>query len=326
MKLRLALLSLAGLGAAQPATAQDAAHTFQALEQQMFETGSRLATANAPFCPASVPSAGFLFHDAASYGDPVAIRTAFGLVGDIGVQAVASGSPAAAAGLKVNDTILAIGGKRIADVWPSSEPGWRRGETLREIMADALAAGPMRLTIADAGGVARDVMIEPRTACASRFEVLDSSDDAWADGDRVAMGRKWPAFGYDSDAFAASVAHELAHNVLGHVARLDVVGRKRALVRISERDADRLMPWLLLNAGYDPQGAVRWMAQWGPRFTWLNRKRTHDAWDERVDAIEAEIATMQALIARNGWRPGEADWRRLFEPELDAALDEELGG
>ena len=62
------------------------------------------------------------------------------------------------------------------------------------------------------------------------------------------------------------------------------------------------------------------MAQWGTRYTWLNRKRTHDAWDERVAAIEAETARMQDLIARHGWMPGAANWRRQFRPVCDAPL------
>ena len=101
---------------------------------------------------------------------------------------------------------------------------------------------------------------------------------------------------------------------------LETVGRKQRLVRLSERDADRMMPWLLWNAGYDPRGAVRWMSQWGTRYTFLNRKRTHDAWDERVAAIEAEIATLAALTAQEGWQRGEADWKRHFRAEFVPAL------
>lgn len=299
-----------------PGFAQDAVHRFQALEQQLFTAGTRLSRANAPFCADTAASSGFLIHDAASYGDPTAIRTALGLVGDIGVQAVADD----VSGLAPNDTVLAIGGTDVAESWPATDPAWKRAELLRSEMESRLASGPLSLTVANADGETRIVTVEGQSACASRFEVLDGSDDAWADGERVAMGRKWPAFAYDADAFAASVAHELAHNIQRHVQRLDRVNRRRALVRISERDADRMMPWLLYNAGYDPAGAVRWMSQWGTRFIWLNRKRTHDAWDERVAAIEAETTRMDALIAQHGWTPGEADWRTHFEPELDAPL------
>ncbi|MBT8427042.1 MAG: hypothetical protein KJO02_03330, partial [Erythrobacter sp.] len=97
----------------------------------------------------------------------------------------------------------------------------------------------------------------------------------------------------------------------------------RRLTRLSERDADRIMPWLLWNAGYDPRGAVRWMERWGPKHGGgLLRKRTHDGWDERVEFIEAEIATLNALIAEHGWEPGEADWRTYFRQQLAEKLGE----
>ena len=300
--------------------AQDALRSFQAREQQLFAAGSRLARANSAFCDASAPAAGFLLHDAAAYGEPEAVRRALGLAGDIAVQAVAPGSMAEAAGLKVDDTVLAIADRPIAAAWPPTAPAWQRGETLRKVIAEALARGPLVLTVARPGEEPRRLTIAAAPACVSRFEVLDRSDDAWADGERVAMGRDWPAFLYDADAFAASVAHELAHNIRGHVPALETVGRRQRLVRLSERDADRMMPWLLWNAGYDPQGAVRWMSQWGTRYTWLNRKRTHDAWDERVAAIDAEIEALRNLVAEKGWQPGEADWRQHFRPEFEPAL------
>lgn len=309
-----------------PALAQDALRTFQQREQQLFAAGTRLARANARLCDEVMPASGFLLHDAAAYGEPAAVRKALGLAGDIGIQAIAPGSGAEAAGLKVNDTIVALGGQDIASTWPASDPGWQRGETLRAVIADALATGALELTVSRPGAAPRTVTIAPQPACASRFEVLDRSNDAWADGERVAMGVNWPAFGYDEDAFAASVAHELAHNIRGHVAALATVNRKQRLVRISERDADRLMPWLLWNAGYDPEGAVRWMKAWGARYTWLNRKRTHDAWDERVAAIEAEIAVLRSLIEREGWQRGEAAWNRHFQPEFEPALAGATGG
>ena len=56
---------------------------------------------------------------------------------------------------------------------------------------------------------------------------------------------------------AAVLAHEFAHNVLKHRAWHEANGgRKRASVRLTEREADRLSPWLLANAGLDPRGGV----------------------------------------------------------------------
>jgi len=51
------------------------------------------------------------------------------------------------------------------------------------------------------------------------------------------------------------------------------------------------------------------MARLGPKYRGgLLRDRSHDGWDERVEFIEAEIATLEAALAEDG----EADWSRRF--------------
>lgn len=323
--IRRAALLIAALAAALPAPGaaqDDALREFQRLEARLYTAGYRLAIGNAGFCDKTVPASGFAIHDAASYGQSAAVRANLGLRGDIGVQAVVEGSPAELAGLQQDDTIIAIGERMVETTWPPTEEGWQRSVTLLGAMTSEGEDGTLDLLVARPGSDLIRMAIPTKPACASRFEVLDSSDDAWADGKRVAMGRKWPPFSYaDEDAFAASVAHELAHNILGHLATFEKTGRKRTLTRLSERDADRIMPWLLWNAGYDPRGAVRWMERWGPKHGGgLLRKRTHDGWDERVEFIEAEIATLRAKIAEHGWTRGEADWRTHFRQELAQEL------
>ncbi|MCP5392203.1 MAG: hypothetical protein H6920_11355, partial [Sphingomonadaceae bacterium] len=99
--------------------------------------------------------------------------------------------------------------------------------------------------------------------------------------------------------------------ILRHPQWLSAHGRKRRDVRETEREADRMMPWLLANAGYDPQAAVRFMQRWGPKNDGgLLRKRTHDGWDERVDIIAAELPLIRAAMAGGG----EADWTQRFVP------------
>ena len=141
--------------------------------------------------------------------------------------------------------------------------------------------------------------------------MLDGGKRAVADGSRVIFGRDFAGFAYAEDEFAAAVAHELAHNLLRHRKMFDAVGRSQSLVRLTERDADRMMPWLLYNAGYDPRASVRFMTRWGPKYGGgLLRDRSHDGWDERVEFIEAEIATMEAALAETG----KADWSQHFVP------------
>lgn len=288
---------------------------FQNSEDRLFRVGYRLATANAAFCPHTVPVSGLMIHDAESYGDPEAVRKLFGLNGDIGIQAIAPGSPAAKAGLSQNDTLLALDGQTIAPHWQRTEPRWQRVFALRDAIDAALARGSLELNWQNSDGIERTAVIEGIPACPTRFELVDSKASAAADGERVLVGERFPGLAYDESAFAAAIAHEMAHNIMRHPQTFRKIGWKRKLVRLSERDADRLMPWLLHNAGYDPRAAVAFMREWGPKHGgWIFRKRTHDGWDERVEFIEAELPKLEASAAAHP--EGLADWASGFTPEL----------
>ncbi|WP_454598131.1 PDZ domain-containing protein [Qipengyuania sp. SM2507] len=313
----LALASATPL-AAQPLHAPAAAVTaeplgevadLQARDTRLFAAGWRLVTGNAPFCDSAAPAIGMLLHDAAAYSEPAQVRSELRLSGDIGVQAVAPGSPAALAGIAANDTLLSLGGQVLDEAFPRSDPEWQRLVNIKDRLDSALTEEPVALEWARPDAAAAQASIAGIPACASRFEVLASGARAVADGSRVLFGRDFPGFAYPEDEFAAGVAHELAHNLLRHRALLEPLGRPRDLVRLTERDADRLMPWLLANAGYDPHAAARFMSRWGPRHGGgLLRKRTHDGWDERVEFIETEIAAVERLMAKEGM----ADWSRQF--------------
>lgn len=316
MRRRLAALAGALTLASSPPAAAAPTGDLAFLQQrdaQLFTTGWRLARANAPYCRETVPAIGMLLHDVSAYEDPAATRAALGLSGDIGVQAVAPDSPAEAAGLRANATFAAINGAAMADI-PPSAPRWERLALLQDRI-DAELAAPAQIGWTGPDGTPHSEQIAPVPVCRTRFEVLSSGNRALAEGSRVIFGRDFPGFAYAEDEFAAAVAHELAHNLLGHRAQLDAEGRGRSRIRLTEREADRLMPWLLHNAGYDPRAAVRFMERWGPRHGGgLFRKRTHDGWDERVEFISAEIEAMRQVIAETG----AADWSRHFRREAHA--------
>lgn len=279
---------------------------FQRQEAYLFGIGYRLGTANAPYCDARQPELGFLLHDMRAYAQPDIARRTFGLTGDIGIQAVAAGSPAAIAGLRQNDTLLAVDGIAIPDD-PSLEQDWQRAADLREAIGSSAVDGAVSLRWRDRSGVEKTAELVPVQSCTSTFELLSGDDGAAADGTRVLVGEGFPGFAYPSDEFAAVLAHEMAHNVLGNTGI-----RKRN----AERDADRLMPWLLANADYDPAAASRMMRRYGPRHGGgLFRARTHDGWDERVEMIDREIAAMQSVSSKTG--DFSADWKTHFKPLLE---------
>lgn len=305
-----ALIVAVPLRAAPPS--DSALAQLQARDTQLFAVGWRLATANARFCEGARPALGLSILDAGAFGDPAATRRQLGLSGDLALGAVAPGSPAASAGLRVNDTVLAIDGVAVAERFPRTKPAWQRLIDVTAALDAAAATHTVTLAIARSGEPSRAVTLAGVAACPSRFEVLDSGGKAMAEGTRVIFGRSFPGFAYPEPEFAAAVAHELAHNLLSHRTRLDAAGRSIGNVRVTEREADRLMPWLLANAGFEPGAATRFMARWGPRHDGgLFRNRNHEGWDERADAIRAEVAKVETQMASEG----EADWARHFVRE-----------
>ncbi len=164
-----------GLAASEAGPAPKLAplESFQRSEDRLFRIGYRLAVANAPFCERTLPVSGMLIHDARSYSQPDGVRALFGLSGDLGVQSVAPGSPAAAAGIAQNDTVLAIEGKDVAVAWPPSDPAWKRAVAIRDALDAALARGAVRITAVAPGKVARTVTIAGVDACTTRFELVD---------------------------------------------------------------------------------------------------------------------------------------------------------
>ena len=104
-----ALLALpAGPAHADPAGLR----ALQRYDQIVTSIGYRLAATGGDLCADKVPLAGFVLHDLAQYpaSEQEDARTPFGFAGEPLVLAVAPASPAAAAGLREGDALLAIGG------------------------------------------------------------------------------------------------------------------------------------------------------------------------------------------------------------------------
>jgi hypothetical protein len=286
---------------------------YQDADQRLQDVGWTLARGNAAFCPRVIPAIGLQLQDMASYSAPGIARRALGFKGDFAVQTAARGSPAALSGAFTRNREVVL----LEQFDPHSVPAREAMDWTRLVRAhdhvDATLAerGGIAVTFAD-GAIAR---VTPVPVCPTRFELMGDGSKAVADGARVVIGIDFPAFRYpEEDVFAAVLGHELGHNVLGHDAWLDRNGRSDRNVRHIEREADRIIPWLLANAGYDPEAAVTFMTRWGSKHdAGLRLRLSHDGWDERAKGIAAEVAQVKALMASEG----KADWRRHFRREID---------
>ena len=285
---------------------------FQAFDQRLQDVGWKLVRGNAAFCDRVIPSIGLQLQDLASYGAPEVARAALGMEGDFAVQTAARGSPAGLSGEFPGNREVTRLARMDPNQWEAGERlYWQRLAKAHDHV-DAMLAEHGGIEVGFANG--ESVKVGAVDVCATRFELMGEGSRAVADGNRVVIGIDFPGFSYPEEVFAGVVAHELAHNLLGHSAWLDRNGRGRRNVRKTEREADRLMPWIMANAGYDPVFAQRFMEQWGPRHDGgLLRNRSHDGWDERAEFIAEEIPTIRALIESEG----AADWRTHFRREID---------
>ena len=299
---------------------RDRLDTLQALDTRVQSVGWRLARANAPYCRRVAPAIGLQLFDAAGFADPTAVRAALELPGDIAVEAVAADSPAARAGLRPHLALRTVAGQPVAALPAVPAGDYARLVGLHDRVDSALlATGSVALTDA-AGG---EIVVTGEPVCVSKFEMTASGGKAAADGRRVVIGRKLvealppdPLRG--DELLAAALAHELAHNLLGHRARLDQSGRSWGKIKAIEHEADRLAPWLLANAGYDPHAAVRFFERWGPKFDLgLFATPDHDGWKKRARVVSAEIQKVE--VARGA--DGKADWRLAFETAETQAVN-----
>lgn len=315
------LLSLATAGHAQQPAANDAQlsafKSLQKLDQRLFGIGYRLAVANAPFCHAPQPRAGFQLHDIDQYADQRSARMAFDIDRSLAFNAVAAGSPAERSGLRVGDDLLALNETQIDAIrlddptLEEEQPGYRRIAAVNKLLANILQTGEIKLTLAD-GAAQKLMVIAAEPGCASSFQIAVNDDrEASANGKMVTISSGLAEYFVDDDEFAAVVAHELAHNLLNHRDRLNAqqvnrgffgqFGKSAGRIRDTEIEADRLSVWLMVNAGYDPQAAIRFWTRYGKEHgKGIFSASTHYRWKKRIKLFREELDKMAAMEPVDG--------------------------
>ena len=298
----LPLLAVVAAAPTAEAASPEAAsfEALRAIDLRLATIAHRLVTANAPLCRDTAPATGMILqaetqYDAASKS---LARQVFGFSTPIAVEGVVAGSPAAAAGVRANDGVAAIGSQPLtAQAAPPSSAD-------RDAALDVLEreTAPVRITLVRAGE-RQEVQIPATAGCRSRFEVvLGSKMTALSDGKVVQIGVRFFER-YRDEETAVIVAHELAHTILKHRVRLESAGVKGGLLKelgrnadLSQKvelEADTLGVALLYNAGYDPASAASFWREHGDDIDGgLFRSRTHPATKRRIVAIEAAAAAI----------------------------------
>ncbi|WAT18302.1 M48 family metallopeptidase [Aurantiacibacter sp. MUD11] len=254
MRFLIALLSFLF---AVPAAAQD----WQQLEQQdlrLARIAEHIMITNEALCRSTMPVTGMILHSMDQYSSGAAADRFAN--GELAIAAVLPGSAAELAGLERDDGILAINGRRVADLQPEGEGHVR--EAAFALLAETPAEQSTTLVIARGERQFSVALPAPR-GCRSLVEIMVGGDsNARSDGKVIQLRYDFAA-GLSDDQLAIIFAHELAHTVLEHRRRktdsgidnsavMGLVGRNQQANRQAEVEADRLSVHLLANAGYDP--------------------------------------------------------------------------
>lgn len=224
----------------------------------------RLAVRGRAHCPdRREPLSGLRIHLLGQYARDYreAAQARFGLGDYPAVLALAQGSGAEAAGLRPGDWIIAVNGRDMR--LDPATPARVALEQAELAIATALAAGPAQFRVRREGAD-EAILLAAEEGCASRVELVPGRRlNASADGRIVQISTAVLAEAEDDDELAFIIAHEMAHNILRHAARLERTGRSRGAIRETEIEADRLAIRLLAAAGFDPRAAARFWQRFG---------------------------------------------------------------
>ena len=259
-----------------------------------------------------MPLTGMLVHAVDQYpaSSRLAAVSTFGLGDEPAVLVVVPGSASARAGLQAGDGILSIAGKAFPLKGSRKRASYARVQEFEEFLLASLAAGPVPVEFVR-GGVRHSVVLEPEPGCISRVQLVPSAKlNASADGTYAQVTSGIVAFAQSDDEIALVVAHEMAHNILGHRVRLNEQKITRGLlkaldgsagkIRKTEVEADYLALYLLARAGYDISIAPGFWQRYGPSaFFEIFSEGTHPGRATRVAATRKTIEEIR-LKQRQG--------------------------
>ena len=306
------VLAAVGFAFAAPVSAADlSVRTLAAQEARLATIAYRMATANADVCRRPDMMTGMILHDLTQYQPAKRgeVSRAFSLQSGFGILQLVPGGAAERAGLRIDDEIIAVGGATVEHpgmVWTSAK-SFHRMQGFTDLLQARLMGGSTELLIRRNGSVQQVGLVAER-GCGGQLTLANSSGlNAWADGRYIILTTGMNAFARSDDEIAFVIAHEMAHNILGHFdrrgTRMSIFGRSS---RDLELDADGFAVRFMSVSGYRPAAGITFL-QHSRRRLWWAFSLDHPGFGSRIRTVAAEIAKWrevsppfrQAVLAQN---------------------------
>jgi beta-barrel assembly-enhancing protease len=265
---------------------------LQAEDARVAAMSWRLQTANGALCPQKALISGMSLHALSQYrvSQRVAATAQFALRNRVGIAAVAPRSAAERAGLKAGDTIYVVDGRETPMV--DADAGYAPVSHVEAMIDAALANAPAELEIMRPSGVEERLELTGEAGCASRVQIIaGGAINAAADGNYVQINAAMLDFAATDDDLAVIVGHELAHNILRHIAL-------KTRSKQAEYEADHLGVWLMARAGYDVDAVIPFWTRFEKRTNpGIFADGTHPSPKKRLAAVAKAVAELKAQRA-----------------------------
>ncbi|MFN7114246.1 MAG: M48 family metalloprotease [Alphaproteobacteria bacterium] len=289
---------------------------------RIFMLSYPLSVANAEFCrPRTSPSVGATVWSLNSLkGDMQNVaRQTYGLGPRLTLRDVVRNGPAAKAGLRAGDILIAINGQNL--------PANAQASQIAENLIKQSGMRPVDVVF-ERGGRAMNTALQPVEAC-NYPVILDSNSNdinAYADGQKIVISRGIVRFAENDNEIAMVIAHELGHSALRHVDKMRQnatvgslgglaidsllaaagvstggagmqMGGQMALQQYSvpfEQEADYVGMYFMERAGYNTANVANfWRRMGAENARAINTRTTHPTSVERFLAIERTYAEIQ---------------------------------
>lgn len=269
-----------------------------ATDQKIFDITYKLATAHDGLCSRTAILPGFSVHERSQYAFAYreTLTETFGMGAGIYVLSVASGSPAESAGLRVGDELLSLDDLSIPDRQREANARHNsinaKATAIRRDIAERFADGEAEVHVAR-DGVVMSVKIAGAPGCRSDVHLrMSSKPEATSDGRNIIVSSSLAVMLGTSDLLAAAIAHEMAHNALGHSQQFAAKSPSRRCRKLAETEADRMSVHLLANARYDPTAAMRLWGMLGSNLKGTANTDFHPSQSARIANIKSDIMVL----------------------------------